>query len=343
MRSLHRVKRVALVAATAALALGLTASAASAAGQLRWTMQNSFPSGCSSTGLNCTWLGYLTNPTPFSGARGTATPEAEATGATVSPASPRGANVFYTFGFPQDVGSSSGPVYTGGGSDEFEFEGTLEFESPPAPNGHDFTMTVEDPLIVLNGDDTGELYAEGAIPGSDPPATYDRTEPVFDLDLTSATIETDTDSAQTICGIVPSIHEGGYAFPANYATGAGPDRTPNTFGSFALVLNAGAITGLGPVCKQGPVGPEGPEGPAGEPGEQGDTGPEGPAGPAGPQGVRGPASAPGVAGAQGPRGKQGKRGKPGKSATAKKKAKRKRARAAAKRKRVVRRATISLR
>ncbi len=317
MRSLHRARRVALAAATATLALGLSASAASADGQLRWTLENSYSSGCSAppTPVNCTWLGFMTNPAVGPGARGTATPEEGAAGAIVSPTSPRGAGVFYTFGFPFTSTGSSGPIYTGGGSDSFEFDGKLSFIAPMPPDGHGITLTVVDPKVTLAGDGSGALYASGLMtPGSTPGAIapYDRTKPIFDLDLATTTVVTDTDGTQTIGPIVPSIHEGGYAFPASFATGAGPERTPNTFGSFTLVLNS----------------PEGPAGPAGPQGEKGDAA----------QGVRGPAGAPGVAGARGKRGKQGKQGKPGKSAKAKKKKNKH-----SKRKRLVRRATISLR
>lgn len=340
MRSLHRAGRMALVAATAVLALGVTASAASAStmasnGQLRWTMQNSYTLGCSAPpGLNCTWLGYLTNPAPGpASAKGTASTENGAVGTTVSPTSPRGAGVLYTFGFPFNGLMSSGPVYTGGGSDEFEFDGTLKFFSPPfvpppGEGGHGFTMTIEDPLVTLAGDGTGALYASGL--GQGTTATYDRSEPVFDLDLTTATIETDADGTQTIGPIVPSIHEGDYAFPGEYPTDSGPNRAPNIFGSFTLVLNE-------PEGGGGQFGPPGPQG------EKGDTGEAG---------ARGATGVPGVSGARGKQGKQGKRGpqgKSGKSATGKKKNKKgKPGRKGkpgkkGKKERAVRRATISLR
>lgn len=257
---------VAAITATAVLAIGATT--ASAAGQLRWTLENAFATGCSGTGLNCTWLGYVTNPTPGSGARGTTTPVAPATGSVVTPTSPRGAGIDYSFGFPQDGGDET---YSGA-AQSFEFEGAIQFTSPLPPAGHGITMTIVDPRVVLAGDGTGELYASGVkAAGVGTTAPYDETKPVLDLDLSAVDYEFEADGTQTIGGIVPSIHETDYAFPSNYVTGAGPDRTPNTFGSFALVLNA-PDAGQGPAGPQGPTGPAGPQGPAGAQGELGPRG-----------------------------------------------------------------------
>jgi hypothetical protein len=251
--------------AVAVVAACLTAGAASADGQLRWTSQTSFASGCTTTLIDCTWLGYMTNPAPGSGTRGTVDAIPPALGTTIAPTSPRGHNVFNAFAFPFDAVDSTGATYTGG-AQGFEFDGAIRFLSPLPPGGHGITMTIEDPRVELAGDGTGALFASGVkAAGVGSTAPYDRTQPVFDLDLTDIVVTTAYDGTQTVDGIVPSIDEGGYAFPANYVTGAGPDRTPNTFGGFALVLNqpaaAGGSPGAGPIGPAGPTGPAGPAGP----------------------------------------------------------------------------------
>lgn len=253
--------------ALGALALAMTASAASANGELRWTFENAYATGCSVTGLHCTWLGYMTNPAPGSGTRGSVSVTAPALGTTVTPTSPRGANVFNSFAFP--TAAADAATRFSGGAQSLEFEGTIEFVSPPPPNGHGITMTVEDPRIELAGNGTGALFASGVkAAGVGTTAPYDRTKPVLDLDLTNVVVETSVDGTQTIDGIVPSIDEADYAFPANYAAGAGPDRTPNTFGSFSLALDR--PDGVG-----GPPGPRGADGAAGPIGATGPLGPTG--------------------------------------------------------------------
>jgi Htaa protein/collagen triple helix repeat protein len=292
----------------AAIGLAVAPGAAQAGVTLDWTMENAFASGCSATGLNCTSLGHVTNPAPGSGANGSATPSGGArlvgpgggVFAAVTPQSPRGAGQDYTFSYP----AADGLIDTDLLSGEMEFDGSVAFVAPPPPAGHGFTYTIVNPRLVLNGDGTGSLYATGVhtvgAPGS-APVPYDETEPILDLDLDgnaspaypAATWKLRADGSRTLSGIVPSIHSSGYAFPANYLAGAGPERTPNTFGSFALTIAPDS----GP---QGPAGPGGPGGPAGVPGATGSAGPVGPVGPAGPRGRRG---------ARGPRGKRGPRGR----------------------------------
>src|SRR5688572_19588220 len=85
--------RTAFVAAVVSLGLAAPAQAADVtSGQLGWTIDNTYESSAppGNANTNRTWLGYVTNPTPFSGAQGTATPSDGATGPTVTPSSPRG-------------------------------------------------------------------------------------------------------------------------------------------------------------------------------------------------------------------------------------------------------------
>lgn len=283
----RRGRRLLLSLTIAAASLGVTAATASAGVTLGWTFENAYQSGCSGSGLNCTYLGFVTNPLPPgpASAQGTVTPSGGVTIAgptgpvdSVTPTSPRGAGQNYTFSYP----AASGVIDTDSGIGSMTFGGTVTFES----KNQGFILTVVDPRLELTSATAGELYATGVhttsmTPG-DPPAPYGQTKPILDLDLTAASWKLYADGTRALTGIVPSIHEGGYAFPGNYATGAGPNRTPNTFGSFSLVVSPNT----GPI---GPVGPIGPIGPAGPKGETGATGKTGKQGKRGKRGKRGPA------------------------------------------------------
>lgn len=118
--------------------------------------------------------------------------------------------------------------------------GAVTFASPQ----FGFTITVIDPRVTLSGT-TGQLLATGV--GSAP---YN-DQALFNLDLAAATVATDG-RTQRITGIVPSLATANTAFPANYPVGAGPDRTPNTFGSFALTVTT-AVTGKAGVARQGRI------------------------------------------------------------------------------------------
>ena len=280
--------------AVAAASFASTAATAQADVTLDWTLENAYTLGCSAPpGLNCTYLGFVTNPVPGPGAQGTVT----ATGGaaifdpvgdlvpSVTPESPRGAGLDYTFSYP----AFDGAIDTDANDGEMEFLGGVSFVS----TAHGFTLTLEDPRLTLDGAGKGELYASGLHTtggAGSTPVPYDQTKPVFDLDLASATWLLYADGTRALTGMVPSIHETDYAFPVNYTTGAGPNRTPNTFGSFSLVVSPN-------------TGPEGPEGP---------VGPAGPIGPIGPEGPKGATGSTGKTGKQGKRGARGKRGPAGK-------------------------------
>jgi hypothetical protein len=171
---------------------------------------------------------------------------------------------------------------------------------------------VDDPRIVLNGDGTGLLFATGlhtpGAPGSDPVA-YDDSAAVWALDLDGGTSplspfraypaakwQLHADGSQSLSGIVPMIETAEHVFPSNYAEGAGPDRAPNIFGSFAVRV----------VPASGPPGEPGAPGAAGSPGS------------IGPQGLTGASGAPGGVGPAGPRGRRGPRGKRGPAGKVKK-------------------------
>jgi len=263
-----RMNRI-TAAFSAAVAAGLLmlagAPKAGAVVQLNWTQTKVYNSAAPA-GTDRTWLGYLTRAAtppapPISAPDGTATPSDGLVGPTVSSASTIGDD--YTWTFDATAGSLNAKTLAG----SLDFEGKLTYQS----TNHGILISVADPKIVLAGDGTGQLFATGDKSTS---ATYDQTEPVFNLDLSDATCTLGWDGSLTLGNIVPSIAVEGYAFPGGaqgYAAGAGPDRTPNTFGSFSLT---------GATCA--PI-----SGPAGAAGSDGVQGPAGPAGPAGPQGEKG--------------------------------------------------------
>lgn len=285
----RRLRGIAAVAA-AALATGLTATTASAAVTLDWKLENAFSTGCSGSGLNCTWLGHVTNPAVGPGARGTVTAldGATITGPDGSPVTAidgttaRGAGQDFTFAYPAASGALSPGATAADWEGTMEFEGSVSFVAPPPPDGHGFTITVDDPRVVLNGDGTGFLYGAGlhtpGAPGSTPVA-YDDSVAIWELDLDggipafgpitaaypAAKWQIHADGSQTLSGIVPMIETAEHVFPANYTADAGPNRSPNIFGGFTIRI---APNG-GP---QGPAGDPGPAGPAGADGAQGSNG-----------------------------------------------------------------------
>ena len=276
MSRITRPRRAAGLLAAAALSAAAVPSAASAGvvtgGHLDWTQLNVYDSG-QPAGTDRTWLGYVTGPSPAQ-ANGTATPLAPATGDTVSPASARGNTEDYTTVFP----AVSGTYDPADGTGAIELDGGLQFVAPTPPSGHGFTISVEDPKVVLNGL-TGQIFASG-LGGATPIGPYDRSQPLYNLNLSDATVTIKADGTRVLSGIVPSLATTGTAFPNNYAVGAGPDRTPNTFGGFSLTIKA---TG-------GDRGPAGVDGIDGADGATGATGPAGPAGPVGATGPAGPAA-----------------------------------------------------
>jgi hypothetical protein len=228
-----------------------------------------------------TWLGYVTNPAPGSGANGTAKVSGDATllgpaGAPVAQVDgtlPRGGDQLYTFGFPVASAGSTYDLETGVGT--VETTGTTTFAS----TAHGFNLTVDNPKVVLNGE-SGQLFASGA--GSNAATadkSYDRSAPVFDLDLKKATIARNADGTYTVGPIAPRVGTATYLFPANYVLGAGPERTPNTFGSFSLRVR---LAYTAPADgKDGKNGANGTNGTNGMNGKDGATGPKGATGKAG--------------------------------------------------------------
>jgi hypothetical protein len=306
-----RASRMATVAAVALGALIASAGPASAAVTLDWTAENAFSSGCSVSGLNCTWLGHVTNPTAGSGARGSVTADQGTTitgpngdpVALIDGTTARGAGQSFTFAYPAASGSLvTGPT-AGDWDGTMQFDGRVSFVAPAPPAGHGFTITVDDPRIELDGSGPDYLYASGlytpGAPGSAPVAYTNAT--VWELDLEggtpafgpitapypAASWQVNADGSQSLSGIVPKIETAGTPFPAgSYPVDAGPNRSPNIFGSFSIRIapNSGP---QGPAGPAGPAGPIGPIGAAGSIGPKGDKGARGTRGKRGPRGFRG--------------------------------------------------------
>ena len=231
----RRAATLMIVAAGAAAAGAAPAQAAPTpveGGSLAWHAVNAFDDTNGRT-----WFGYVTAPTLANGA---ITPLAPAFGPTLTGTSPRTATPV-RWGVPAVAGGTYDPDTREG---EIAFDGGLEFDG----TAHGFTYSLEGPRIELTGT-TGKLYASGVrFPsGANPATTYDDSQPVFDLDLSGATV-----SGNRISGIVPRIATADLAFPANYPAGAGPDRTPNTFGGFTLSL--GASLSASPTADLDPAG-----------------------------------------------------------------------------------------
>lgn len=209
-------------------------------GKLEWTQINSFegttPPG--SATLNRTWLGYFTNSPGMATARGSFLLSNGAAGENVTPTSPRGIGVSYKTTFPMVSSTANAVTKTG----IIRYSGLVTYLSPAPPAGHGITISIENPRVEFDGSNTARLYATGLHtvggvgggPASIEP--YDESQPVFTLDLSGATTEVNADNTTTLKNVAPSVAATNHVFPANYPAGAGPDRTPNTFGSFDITV-----------------------------------------------------------------------------------------------------------
>lgn len=205
-------------------------------GKLVWQQTNVYPSSSGGT-----WLGYVTVSAPI-GTLGTFTPSDGAVGDTVTPSSQRGANAVYTTTFPMASSTANAVTKTGA----IEYTGLVTYSSPAFPAGHGFTVTIRNPRVVFDGSNTAKLYATGLRTvggvggGASTVEPYDQSQPVFTLDLSAATTQANADNTTTLKNVAPTVAVTEVPFPANYPAGSGPDRSPNTFGSFDITVpNAG--------------------------------------------------------------------------------------------------------
>lgn len=213
-------------------------------GSLIWTQFNVYDSG-SPAGTNRTWLGYTTSlGPPFT--NGTMSAEAGASGSSVNSGSRKGADAEYPVKFPAGTGGSFDPVT---GTGEIEFTGTLKYAS----SAHGFTITVTNPKVILAPGGATLVASGTGSSGSGEQSTagtpYDRSRPVFTLDLAGATRST-AGAARKLTGIAPAVATADMVWPGgSYPVGAGPDRKPNTFGVFALEVETGSGSATATVAK----------------------------------------------------------------------------------------------
>ncbi len=274
--------RALVLTAVLTVAAAFGAGTASAAVTLDWTQSNVYDT-TATAGYDRAWLGYVTNTIDFAGpnsaSNGSQTPSDGATGATVTPASERGATKLFTASFP----ASSGGLTE---SSAATTVGTIQFSGKITWLIHTTPITFTNPRIVLAGDGTGKLYASGV----NDTTAYTDTDPIFDLDLDGQAADPGApvstpgtrdgfpaaswtigfDGTRTLKGIVPKIATpnttAAAVFGPSYLAGVGPDRSPNRFGSFAITFapNSGPAGAAGAAGAAGPQGPVGPAGPAGK-------------------------------------------------------------------------------
>lgn len=220
-------------------------------GSLTWAQTNVYDT-TQPAGHDRTWIGYVTNAIGGPGAaNGTVTPVAPLTAPALDSSSPRGAAQSYSWVFPATGGSYEADTGVG----TVAFDGGLTFASV----GHGFKITVDDPQLTLNGL-SGVMSGSGEY--TDTAQTPYSGQPIFNLDLSGSVVVLRPDGSREIAGIVPTLAKTGLPFPPNYTGGvSGPDRTPNTFGSFTLKLHTAPVP-----AGSGPQGPPGPPGTPGAPG-----------------------------------------------------------------------------
>lgn len=271
-----------LVAPVAIAALALTAASAHAApqtvvgGNLNWSTVKVF---AATPGIDQTFAGYFAQAGRPGHQNITFSPTRGAWGTTISPATAQGTPVswnFPTIGGVYDPETRVGTVSAVG-----ELRGV---STNIAPNiGFNYVLSIQDPTVVFDGTDTASLYASGTKYNGNPDsAAPDNTEPygyseLFSLDLSRLVETQNPDGTTTLENLVPTVVTGIYG-SATYGPGAGPNRTPNTFGGFSLTIATpqagptGQPGAPGPVGVPGPAGVPGPVGPAGKTGTPGKTG-----------------------------------------------------------------------
>jgi hypothetical protein len=214
-------------------------------GTADWSQTNVYVGG----GTNPrTWLGFVTQPGSGRGqSAGTATASNGATvvfpdGSTqsvVTPTSPRYSAVTTDAAYPDTYafkyGSAAGTVDADAKTADITTTGTVSYvqfagqtnppEQPP--------IKISNLHVVLTPTG-GQVFA--AIENST--KVYDPATPLYTLNTSAATFTTGSDGAVTVSGLVPTLAQADvFAANGTYPAGtSGPDRTPNTWGSFSLKL-----------------------------------------------------------------------------------------------------------
>ncbi len=234
------------LAAAPVLALALAPAAATAApvavqgGSIDWSQTNVY-----NPAPERTYLGFATQPGLATQGRSNGT-AATSEGATtigpdgvavdaVGPAAPRGVGQQFTFRFPASAGTFDRAARTL----DITTTGALTYTlypalpTPPAPT------KLSALRLTLSGT-TGAVTAvtSGASGGTDYPAGA----PLFTLNAAQSQIVPLGAGRYVISGLVPTLATAGiFGTAQQFPVGtSGPDRTPNTYGGFSVVIDTEA-------------------------------------------------------------------------------------------------------
>ena len=217
MNSPRAVVPLALLAMTVVAVPAQAKSAKVKKASLSWAQTNVYVPGTTPP-IQKTFAGYVAALS-----KGTVTPLAGATGQTITGTSAAGVTSVYTQTFKGTKGKVDAKKLKG----TVTLKGIVEFKTTQ------FATTVENPKLVLKGK-TAQIVASGKTSNAAAPTYANKT--LLNLDLSKAKI-TKKKTKLTVTGAVPSVATADLAFPASYAVGAGPERTPNTFGSFSFTVS----------------------------------------------------------------------------------------------------------
>lgn len=275
-----RMLVITIVAAVASIGFGAT-SASAAPATLTWTQYKVYDSPYVVTNTCRTWLGYVSRDGANAAyAAGSGIASNGATGPDILKTSPFAPCASGGVVDPNDgqnivfdaIAGSANPVNQSG---SITFGGTYTYDSPqaasPGQAGHNFNIVIDNPKFVFNADGTAELRASGTN-NADPQYLSYTDLKIFDLDLAAATCEYNPlDGSWNLNDVQPSLASTAAGFfTGSYPVGAGPDRTPNTFGTFTIENF--------PWCLRGPQGLPGADGANGTNGTNGADGAPGPQG-----------------------------------------------------------------
>jgi hypothetical protein len=247
-----RLLALSVIAAVAAFGAGAATASADPI-SLTWNQYKVYDSPYVVPNTCRTWLGYVSRHDAPGAANGSAWPSNGTTGPVlIDGTTPFSCSNSYDWSFPATSGSLSGTALNPSTlAGTLSFKGTFTYDSPAPPTGHGFHIEITNPKLVLSGTGTGELRASG-INNADPAYTAYSDLKVFDINASAATYRMNFDGSASIDGLAPAVAATNF-FTAAYPLGAGPNRAPNTFGTFSITIPANA----------------GPKGDAGQPGASG--------------------------------------------------------------------------
>lgn len=193
-----------------------------------------------------TWLGHVTNPAVGSGSNGSATPSDGATlfnpdgttGTSVVGTSPRGVGAQYAFRFK----AASGTIDRAARALDVTTTGKVTYvQYPWLGAGAPKPIALSGLRLTLSGN-TGALYA--AFTGTNADATYPTGGKVFNLNAAQAQYVDLGNGRTLVSNLVPTIATADiFGSAGQYPVGtSGPDRTPNNWGGFSVVVDTQAAT-----------------------------------------------------------------------------------------------------